>query len=91
VKRKWLEFVARPRFLPLYGDDEDFLQAPIDGNNNGLSVSKWSETVKNLIAAKNEREFELRAAESAVVDGVSLVELGSWGSCALMGCYIGGA
>jgi hypothetical protein len=40
VKRKWLEFVARPRFLPLYGDDEDFLQAPLEEGAKGLSVSK---------------------------------------------------
>ncbi len=76
MKRKWLEFVARPRFLPLYGDDEDFLHAPIDDGKKGLSINKWSETVKNIIAQKKEREFEMKAAESVLVDGVRVVELG---------------
>ncbi len=75
AKRSWIELIARPRFLPLHGDDEDFLQAPVEDGGGGMS--KWSETVKNIVAKKREREFELKAAEAAVVDGKPMVEQGS--------------
>jgi hypothetical protein len=42
-----------------------------------LHIVRWTETVKAIMAQKVEREFELKAAESVVVDGVRLVELGT--------------
>ena len=74
-----MKFVARPRFLPLHGDDEEFLQAPIE--EGGASVSKWADTVKNVIARKNEREVELKAAEAVTVNGESIVEQGTVEQC----------
>jgi hypothetical protein len=41
-------------------------------------VFSWTDTVKAIMAQKVEREFELKAAESVLVDGVRLAELGEY-------------
>jgi hypothetical protein len=74
ARKKWLRFIARPRFLPLHGDDEEFLQAPVE--EGGKAISKWADTVKDVIAKKTEREVELKAAESVLVNGDTLAEHG---------------
>ena len=76
VRKKWLRFIARPRFLPLHGDDEEFLQAPIEDGTGGMSMSKWADTVKGMVGKKNERDVELKAAEAVTVDGENIVEQG---------------
>lgn len=74
ARRKWLRFIARPRFLPLYGDDEEFLMAPVEGGT--AAVPRWAGVVKDILARKAEREVELQAAEAVTVNGESIVEQG---------------